>query len=190
VKFRPGCRLVVAPMFHLQVDWGRRLLVGNGSDGAWRAPDAAELASLLPDEFLPIPREALTDCLCLFRLPQHLRAASWRLLETASATGTLPAAGFDAFAGGVGRFVALKEMPPPDGAVLELLVSNPGLRRVPGLNGARPLWAAINLGDEATSLVIENSPCHALRVRLTIEPGEGCRLPGPRLYGQPVLPGG
>ena len=48
---------------------------------------------------------------------------------------------------------------------------------MPELSCGRPLWGVINLGDEPTSLVFENVPGFALRVRLLMEPGEGCRFP-------------
>jgi hypothetical protein len=177
VTLRSGCRLVVAPMFHLPVEWGRRLFLETAVEGTWRSPDAAELTQLLPDESLPVPRESLTDYLCLFRLPQHLRAAWWRLLEQANEMGTMSPHGFDVFAVAVGQFLAYKELPLPEGASLELLVSKAGQQAVPELSCGRPLWGAINLGDEPTSLVFENVPGNELRVRLLIEPGEGCRLP-------------
>ena len=177
VKLRPAWRFVVAPLFHLPVEWGRRLSLGTGIEGAWRSPDADELTLLLPDKSLPVPRESLTDYLCLFRLPQHLRAAWWRLLEQTNETAMMSPDGFDAFAVAVGQFLTFKELPLPEGASLELLVSKPGQRSVPELSGGRPLWGAINLGDEPTSLVFEHELGQELRVRLVIEPGEGCRLP-------------
>jgi hypothetical protein len=170
-------RLVVAPMFHLPVEWGRRLFLETGVEGGWRSPDAAELSQLLPDESLPVPRESLPDYLCLFRLPQHLRAAWWCLLDQANETGTMAPDRFNAFAVSVGQFLAFKELPLPEGASLELLVSKPGQLTVPDLSTGRPLWGAINLGDEPASLVLENASSQELQVRFLIEPGEGCRFP-------------
>ena len=177
MTLRSGCRLVVAPMFHLTVDWGRRLFLETGVEGAWRSLDADELSRLLPDKSRPVPRTSLPDYLCLFRLPQHLRAAWWRLLEQANEMGTMLPNGFDAFAASVARFLEFKELSLPEGASLELLVSKPGQRAVPELSAGRPLWGTINLGDEPTSLVFENVPGQELRVRLLMESGEGCRFP-------------
>jgi hypothetical protein len=177
VTLRSGCRLVVAPLFHLPVEWGRRLFLETGVEGGWRSPDAYELTLLLPDASLPIPRASLTDDVCLFRLPQHLRAAWWRLLEQANERGTMSEDGFDAFAVAVGQFLAFKELPLPEGASLELLLSKPGQRAAVELSCERPLWGVINLGDEPASLVLVNLPGHEFRVRFLIEPGEGCRFP-------------
>jgi hypothetical protein len=180
VTLRPGCRLVVAPSFHLPVDWPRRVLLGPGvereGDGhvarpGWRPPDAAELALLLPGPATPIERRRLRDHLCLFRLPRHLLSAWWRVAEGADEGGRLP--GLDAFVADVAEFLAFKGLPVPEGAVFDLLVSAPGLRSVrrdgrPGLAfnvaAATPLplaeeaglWGAINLGDEAAALLFVN----------------------------------
>ena len=86
--------------------------------------------------------------------------------------GRLP--DFDFFVGQVAEFLAFKNLPLPEGARCDLVVSNPG----PGAEGLRPpgLWGTINLGDEPTSVVLLNLPCRQ-PVRLTLGPGEGCRLP-------------
>jgi hypothetical protein len=58
-----------------------------------------------------------------------------------------------------------------------LLASKPGQRSGPALSDGRPLWGVINLGDEPTSLVFDHMLGQELRMRLLLEPGEGCRLP-------------
>jgi hypothetical protein len=188
MTLRAGCRLVVAPMFHLPVDWSRRLHLGSLSLSDWRSPDAEELALLLPDASLPTPRASLSDCVCLFRLPRHLLAAWSRLLARLGETGSMPADGFNAFARDVGQFLSFKEMPLPEAASVDLLVSQPGQSAVLDKANGTPLWGGINLGDEATSLVFINLLARDRRaegdndtlyplVRLRIEPGEGYRLP-------------
>jgi hypothetical protein len=171
VTLRSGCRLVVAPLFHLPVDWGERLHLGFGVERAgggllhrssWRPPDAGELALLLPDESQPLPRENLTDCLCLFRLPRHLHATWWRLVAQLNEAGTMLPGGFDAFALEVGRFLAFKEIPLPEGASLDLLVRQPGHCTLPEKADVSQLWGGINLGDEATSVIFINLPAHDL----------------------------
>jgi hypothetical protein len=162
MTLRSGCRLVVAPLFHLPVDWGRRLQLGSFPHSDWRSPDAAELALLLPDESQPMPRENLTDCLCLFQLPRHLLTAWWGLAAQLDASGVMPSGGFDAFALEVERFMAFKELPLPEGASLDLLVSQPGQRSVHDQAGSSELWGGINLGDEATSVVFINLPACVL----------------------------
>lgn len=177
---RSGCRLVVAPMFHLPVDWSQRLQVESGSE--WRAPDAGELALLLPEESRPIARENLTACLCLFQLPRHLLAAWWRLVDQLNETGQMPPDRFDAFTREVGRFLAFKELVLPKGAAVELLISQPGPQSPPERMAVSELWGGINLGDRAALVEFINLPAHERcpdysTLRLRIEPGEGYRFP-------------
>jgi len=165
---------------------------------AWRPPDEQEQAVLLPDPSLPFARQGLRDCLCLFQLPRHLRSTGWQMLEQAHETEEKRQAGFAAFAAEVARFLAFKDLPVPDGAAFELVVSKPGQRsshwngQPPGLafnlDGATPvpvrdearrprLWGGINLGDEVTSLLFLNLPAQGLLAELERRhPGQS--LPG------------
>jgi hypothetical protein len=195
------------------VDWSRRILLGSRARGAeddlacsaWRAADDSEVGVLVDPT--PTTPPALDDSLCLFRLPRHLLDTWWRLLEQAGETGSHRLEGFDAFAVEVARFLAFKEIPVPEGARFDLLVTRPGQVAVrlegPAPGGAGPpgccrLWGAINLGTEITSLVFLNLPPRtpgdepASRfltrfpdyplVRLRVEPGEGYRLPAGGLH--------
>jgi hypothetical protein len=194
VTLRPGFPLVVAPQFHLPIDWSQRLLLGTGLERegegffpqtGWRVPDESELKLLVLDAALPFERQALPNCLCLFHLPQHLIAAWCRVLENAEEQGRMPPDRFDAFVAQVVGFLAFKELPVPEGARFDLLLSKPGLPSVLEDEVARPrLWGGMNLGDEATSLVFINlAPQNPALcpdyppVRLRIDPGEGFRLP-------------
>src|SRR5262249_20365864 len=96
----------------------------------------------------------------LFVLPGHLRSSFWGMLEQGGAAG-----GFEAFASEVGRFLAFKELPPPERAVFELVLHGAGGKVEP-----RGLWAGVNLGEDP---VLVGGP--GLRVRLGA--GEGGRLP-------------
>jgi hypothetical protein len=165
---RPERRLVVAPAFHVAADWAARFRLGP--DG--RGLSAAELAALLPDPARPIECSALHDHLCLFRLPQHLLSAWWRVAEAALE-------GLDAFVGEVAEFLAFKGLPIPDGAVCDVLVSAPGR---PSLQGDGPglgvgLWGVINLGAEPSALLFADLRPACPVVCLAIEPGEGLRFP-------------
>jgi hypothetical protein len=173
VTLQPGCRLIVAPSFHIPVNWSERVRLGSGTD--WRVPDDAELGLLVGDPALLTARD-LPECLCLFRLPRHLHEAWWRLVEqTTQDQSRLE--GFDAFAVEVARFLAFKDLPLPEGAAFELLVSRPGQAST-GWQRSPRLWGGINLGDEPTSLVYRNPSCpDHLLARLRIEPGEGFRGP-------------
>jgi hypothetical protein len=193
VTLRPGCPIVVAPTFHLPIDWSQRVLLGSGVEREnggfvprppWRAPDDRERSLLFPEPTLPLPRQSLEDCLCLFQLPQHLRSAWWRLLEQAEQTGNTHLQGFDAFVAEVASFLAFKDVSVPEAAAFDLLVSKPGLRSLSltgpsrGLAcnlagagslpvteeaGCPRLWGGINLGDEPTALLFINLLVRDLR---------------------------
>jgi hypothetical protein len=145
----------------------------------WRAPTDAELAALVADR-APAQRDDLNAFLCLFALPQHLQAMWWDLLDRTRLAGTTHLEGFDVFVNEVASLLAFKELPVPDGASFDLVASQPGQRSIRwNAGGARPeglafdvsprtpwplcpegrparLWGGINLGDEATSVVLVN----------------------------------
>jgi hypothetical protein len=191
----PGFRLVVAPHFHLTIDWPERLALGAEVEQTpegliagppWRPPIAEELAALLLDPAGPLSCVDLDHCLCLLVLPAHLRKAFWDLLARATEPGRLPAEGFDAFAAESARFLAFKGLPVPDGVVLDLVVNRPG--PVTHLGNA-DWWGLINLGEDAASVVFLNVQAGGVPiagcppVRLQLEPGEGIRIPAGMLLG-------
>jgi hypothetical protein len=149
--------LTVAPHFHLAGEWVARLLVSDGE--SWRAPDEAEIASLVS---APQTRDELAACVCLFALPGHLRSAFWSMLARQASGGD---GDFVAFAAEAAGFLQFKQLPPPEGSAFELI-----LRPAGAAFQAAGLWAVINLGEEQAVVAWP-----ALRLRLG--PGEGCRLP-------------
>ncbi len=200
MTLQPGCRFVVAPHFHLTADWPRRLLIGAGvqeADGcffphpSWRPPTSDEQALLVRASDGPTPPEELDACICLFQLPGHLRSGWWKLLEQGvEVLGKDSLPGFDTFANQIDEFLAFKNLPFPEGAQCEVVVSDPGrpsVREGPETN--RPgglrcnlapwapwpwaeerrwprLWGGINLGDEDTSVVLINLACRQLDAEL------------------------
>ena len=191
----PGFRLVVAPHFHLAIDWPGRLslgaLVEQTAQGPvarppWRPASADEQAVLLLDPTQTTARAELHGCLCLLVLPAHLRAAFWDLLAQAPELGVVPGEGFGAFVAETARFLAFKQLPVPAGAVFDLVVTQP--RPAPSLASAA-LWGLINLGEEAASVVFLNVPAGEMPpgnyppVRLQLGPGEGVRVPAGILIG-------
>jgi hypothetical protein len=189
MKLLPGCRLVVAPHFHPSADWPRRLSLGAGveqtADGLlprppWRPAGADELALLVLDPAQPTAREELSDCLCLFVVPGHLRSAFWDLLASPHEQGEISPDGYSAFVNEIGRFLAFKQLPAPAGAVFDLVVNQPG--QMTALADSS-LWGLINLGEDTASVVFVNileseipGPDYP-PVRLHLAPGEGVRLP-------------
>lgn len=170
----PGCRLVVAPRFHLAADWPARLSVGSGVDdvggkffprGPWRAPTPGELAALVhsPDVpgVLPMVGDAVDpggvpdDAVWLFQIPEHLRLAWWELLDAAAETGG-PLDGFDAYAAKVGDFLAFKRLSGVAAVRMEAIVTAVGersIRRDPdtgkpsGLGPTVAPWAGLPPGS-------------------------------------------
>jgi hypothetical protein len=190
----PRHRFTVAPHFHLPLDWSRRLLIGATAEEAkgwfprldvWRPPTSEELRLLVRAPDGPTPPEELEDCVCLFQLPGHLRSEWWKLLDQGAAVlGKEPLPGFDAFANQMDEFLNFKNLPLPQGARCDVVVTDPAMetgKQGEGFEGAASpasserLWGGINLADEETSVVLihpESPP-----VRLTLGPREGCRLP-------------
>jgi hypothetical protein len=176
----PGARLTVAPHFHLPIDWRERVQIGTlAPRPSWRPAGADELAALLADPTAAPSREELCGYVCLFGVPAHLRGAFWDLLEQAHERGRVPPEGFDAFVAELARFLDFKGLAVPAGAAFELVVTGPGQLSL----DAGPLWGAINLGEQAASVVLGNHPDDPA-VRLRLEPGEGVRLPHGVLVGR------
>jgi hypothetical protein len=151
-----------------------------------RPAGADELAALLPDPTRTMSRAQLPDCLCLWVLPAHLRAAFWDLLAQAPEPGVLPAEGFNTFAAETARFLAFKEIPVPAGAVFDLVVTRPV--PAPFLTAAA-LWGLVNLREDPATVVFLNVPAGEVPaaeyppVRLQLGPGEGIRIPAGMLLG-------
>lgn len=185
-------RFAVAPHFYMQSEWSRRLqsgVTGESSLGpcpSWRSLTPDELAVLVWSKGQPLTAKDLEDCVCLFQLPGHLCSTWWKMLEQGAAelaAGSLP--GFESFVSQIAEFLAFKELPIPAGARCNAIVSAVvpsvvlGEKRV----GEPQLWGLINLGDKETAVVLSNSRTvgrgsDSPLLRLTLGPGEGCRLPG------------
>jgi uncharacterized protein len=196
-----GAPLIVAPFFHLDVDWAARLSLGisagqtaagAGPSATWRPATAAELSLLVRDPMEPLTREELPGCCCVFAVPVHLRSAFCNLLAAAQENGRICPDDFDVFAGEVARFLAFKQLTLPVGAAVELAVNLPGQTVV---LAAPSLWGLINLGEDAAAVVLENGPgghaatCADGPVRIHTEAGEGIRLPAGRPVGSVRLGG-
>jgi hypothetical protein len=149
-----GHSLVVAPFFHLSVDWFKRLLVSDGVEEEqgrfvarppWRPPTAAELTALSLDP-TAANRQDFGQCLCLFALPVHLQSTWWDLVEKAQAAGAARLEGFDAFVREVAGLLAFKGLAVPDGAHFDLVASQPGQRSIRySAGGSRPEGLAFDL---------------------------------------------
>jgi hypothetical protein len=191
----PGCTFAVAPHFELPVDWRLRLLIGTGVEecngsffpcGPWRSADDEALSQLVKP-----PSDESDHRVELFKLPAHLCAHWWQLLDRAgddgAQVGRMP--GYDGFLKKLAEFLAFKNLAIDEPANCDVVISRPEQRsirwdpegrRALGLGGTVPpqipcallksqsscrrprLWGAINLGDEATSFVLVNLPCRTM----------------------------
>src|SRR5262249_31153306 len=116
MTLHPGCRLTVAPHFHVEPDWPAPLRLGQGvaqeagrfcPTPPWRPTTDAELALLTA---APGAAE-----LRLFALPEHLRSMWWQLLGRAGQLGAGPLPGFEDFLARVAALLAFKQVTPPPG---------------------------------------------------------------------------
>jgi len=148
-------QVMVAPNFHLPGELGERLLVPDGA--VWRFPGAGERDALVPREAAAAD---LNGLVLLFTLPGHLRASFWLMLEQQDARRD-----FDAIVSEIVRFLTFKQLPPPEGAVFELILHRAGAAMEPP-----DLWAVINMGDDPVVVEVPG-------LRLRLGAGEGCRLP-------------
>jgi hypothetical protein len=188
--------LTVAPRFHLDPDWAVRLAVGAGIQetdgrffprGPWRPLTSEELSLLVSEPEDGPGKDA--EAGWLFRIPGHLRAAWWDLLDRSVEAGEAALSGFEDFIGQVAEFLRFKHLEVPASLQMEAMVTAPGrcsMRSDPetgvpaGLGpslapwtvcgvtagGVPRLWAVVNLGDEDTHLVLIAVPIPELAAAL------------------------
>ena len=154
MTLRPGCRLAVAPRFHMPADWSRRLSIAHGFDLAgeniyprlpWRSATNDEIGLLtIGSDESPM---SVDDCVWLFHLPGHLLTAWWSLLQRTAgdqAIGNFP--GVDAFVREVGEFLTFKGVPMPDEMRVDVVfnelgtVFSPWDRNGQPWRGCRAMW--------------------------------------------------
>jgi hypothetical protein len=163
--------------------------------GDWRPPAPEELALLAGGGGAPAaPDRFRTDALSLFHVPEQLRRRWWDLAARQADPAGLDAEGFQAFLRAVVDFCRFKGVPLPPTCAFDVVAAAPGRAstRVDAAAGClaglafdlppacpvapaegaapRPL-GAVNLGDEATSLVLLNLPAARLQDRLRTAPG-------------------
>ena len=181
-----GLRLVVAPNFHIEVDWQSRVQLGTAVElsslglvppSTWRPPSAEELALLVSPE--RPATEHLNGFLPLFVLPVHLRSTFWNMLARGSERGAIPADEFSEFVAKVSSFLEFKGLPLPAGACCDLVVKQPD-SALP--LEASSLWGLVNLGEDAISFIYLNAPGANIPVRFQLAPGEGIQIPVDTLF--------
>jgi hypothetical protein len=161
----------------------------------WRRPTREELALLTNEDGTPAAQDGFRrNALSLFHVPEHLRRGWWELAARQGNPAGVDAEGFQAFLRGVIDFCRFKGLPLLPTCAFDVVVTAPGRAStrvdeaacclaglafdlpptcsVPLAEGTtpRPL-GAVNLGDEATSLVLLNLPAARLQERLRTTPG-------------------
>jgi hypothetical protein len=191
MNLEPGIALTVAPRFHLPGTWSDRLWVNSGVEvrdkyvfprADWRPPEHEELAMLTNDDGTPdAPDGFRREALSLFHVPEHLRRSWWDLAARQDNPAGVNAEGFQGFLRAVVDFCRFKRLPLLPTCVFDVLVTAPGRAstRVDAAAGClaglvfdsppRPL-GAVNLGNEATSLVLLNLTAARLQDRLHSTP--------------------
>lgn len=166
---QPRLRLAVAPGFHMNVDWSRRVMMWSDRAGKWRPPESAEVAAIL------LPAANPADRLQFLQLPQHLMEDWWQRLESradAVAAGALP--DFESFAQRIVEFLAFKGQSLPARARVDATVTSIDSPRA--CTTGRETWGAFNLGGDA--IYIEFSGEAAPLLRVVLEPGDGIQFAG------------
>jgi hypothetical protein len=185
-----GYRFRMAPRFATGLSWNERLQLNGGvirsGDGfraepAWRPANDSERALLLADDQPAGSEKAAADPwqtdVCLWTIPEHLRAKWWDL--AARQVETLPSGleGMAGFARAVADFAQFKGVPLPAECTFDVTLASRDDRadsttgETAEDSARRFLWrgsqaadaaassrviARINLGDQQTSLIFLN----------------------------------
>jgi hypothetical protein len=163
--------------------------------GPWRPLTVDEMPLLISGPESGLEKDA--EAGCLFQIPAHLRAAWWDLLDRSVEAEDTALPGFEGFTGQVAEFLRFKQMEVPPSLQMEAVVTAAGRCSMrsdpetgapaglgpslapwavcPLLEGAvlPRLWAVVNLGDEATRLVLMPVPIQALAANQALRhPGQ------------------
>jgi len=194
MPLQAGFSFCMAPRFHSRLTWQARLRINTGVEGDgrrfyprddWRPPSPAELALLVDDPArMRGPAEAtlFSSQVGVLVIPAHIRAAWWTVVERADVSSD-KLDGYETFVTALSEFLRFKRMPLPSRCGFEVVASRPEQRstRVGSTTGELAglgfsetqatgsfsrLLGIINLGDEATRIVLLNLPLHNLRSTL------------------------
>jgi hypothetical protein len=194
MQLQAGFSFSLFPRFYSRLPWQERLRINSGVEGDgrrfyprddWRPLSSTELAVLVDDPArLRGPAEATLSSsqVGVLGIPTHIRAAWWAVVEEAEVLdGKLE--GYETFVAMLSEFLRFKHVPLPAHCVFEVVASRPGQRstRVSFMTGEPAglgfseietaesfgrLLGIINLGDEATHIVLLNLPLRDMRALL------------------------
>jgi hypothetical protein len=188
MQLQAGLRFGLGPRFHDELAWAKRLSLNSGVMAAgnqrlprpdWRAATSAELELLLAGQGAGCWER---DC-CLLRFPEHLRRLWWDRAAAELLAASEEQVEYQGFLKEVSAFLQFKGVPLLPACRFDLLARPPGQSSAlgPDSDPAR-LIALINLGDEATGVVLWDRPVGVDEldyplVRMRLQPGDGCWLP-------------
>lgn len=194
MPLQAGFSFCMAPRFHSRLTWQERLRINTGVEGDgrrfsprddWRPPSPAELALLVDDPArMRGPAEAALSSsqVGVLVLPAHIRAAWWTVVEQADVSGG-KLDGYETFTATLSEFLRFKRVPLPSRCGFEVLASRPeqqstrvnsttgelaglGFSETQATGSFSRTLGIINLGDEATQIVLLNLPLHDMRAIL------------------------
>jgi len=177
MQLEPGYRFCLAPRFTSGLSWSQRLQINSGEarsgplgtdNLAWHPASESQLNALVTSE---TPHDAWRRDICLFAIPEHLRAKWWEM--AARQIETLPSGldGMEPFARAVAEFAQFKHVPLPRQCAFEVTLTSPHRDSIEEPSAAQvfrqalvveangrcsPLVARVNLGDERTALLFLN----------------------------------
>ncbi len=198
-----GCedsyRLTVAPRFRLRRGFVGRIDLNSGVEESdsfqprddWRSLSAQELSALLA-EVPGIGTGLPATHLGVLEIPERIRRAWWREAQKSRENE-----GFQGVFSSLIEFLRFKKLPFPELVHLEVAVNAPGLastragssgarqglayrdRPAVGKNRARQTLGLVNLGDEASFVVLLPLPPSTLAARLEAVGESGARALSP-----------
>jgi len=184
MQLETGYRFCMAPRFANGLAWNERLQVDDGMTRAepglppersWHPASESERSVLVASE---TSADAWRKDVCLFAIPEHLRAKWWQM--AARQVEKLPAGldGMEPFARAIADFAQFKGVPLPPQCAFEVTLTSPAdppgstsagaieattagdvlqrSRRAGAVAPSAPVIARVNLGDERTALIFLN----------------------------------
>ncbi len=186
MPLQAGLRIALGPRFHSDLPWADRLRLNSGItiEQGQRLP-RPDWRPLSADDLELLVRQGVgnweRDC-CCWRLPEHLRRLWWDRAAGELLDAGGEQSGYKAFLVEVAAFARFKGVPLLPACRFDVLARPPGQRSPLTEDREAPLLAVVNLGDEATAVVLGNRPGSREEidyplVRLQLPPGDGCWLP-------------
>lgn len=187
MQLENGVRFRMAPRFARRLAWNQRLQLSaikplsahhDLHGDRWLQAGEQDCSLLVATESSD---DAWHHDLCLFAIPEHLRARWWELAARQAETLPAPLEGMESFAREIAEFAHFKRVPLPRQCTFDVTLSaaeTPAGRPLPpsweaeAVAGNAPVVARVNLGDERRALIFLNLGRSRL-AELLDGPGQG-----------------